>query len=152
MKSSTASRPRLPSTSSLESEQSAHFSNSSRRRATAERPLFQIARNGALDLLRRRGRVEFVPLDEEPAVPAHAAAPDERLEIRQRYDLLDAALRSLPAEHREILLLREVEELSYAEIGTALEIHEGTVKSRLARARVALLERCRRTHREEDRG
>ncbi|HQY29402.1 MAG TPA: sigma-70 family RNA polymerase sigma factor [Burkholderiaceae bacterium] len=114
--------------------------------------LFQIARNGALDLLRRRGRVEFVPLDEGPAVPAHAPAPDERLEIRQRYDLLDAALRSLPAEHREILLLREVEELSYAEIGTALEIHEGTVKSRLARARVALLERCRRTHREEDRG
>ena len=114
--------------------------------------LFQIARNGSLDLLRRRGRVEFVPIDEGLAVAANDLAPDELLEIRQQYDRLDVALRSLPAEHREILLLREVEGLSYAEMAIALETQEGTVKSRLARARVALLDRWRRTNREQDRG
>ncbi len=114
--------------------------------------LFQIARNESLDLLRRRGRVEFVPIDEGLAVAANDLAPDERLEIRQQYDRLDVALRSLPAEHREILLLREVEGLSYAEMAIALETQEGTVKSRLARARVALLDRWRRTNREQDRG
>ena len=106
--------------------------------------LFQIARNGALDVLRRRGVVEFVPIDEDPAVAAHGAAPDEQLDVRQRYGLLDATLRRLPVEHREVLLLREVEGLSYAEIAVALGINEGTVKSRIARARAALLERYRR--------
>lgn len=109
--------------------------------------LFQIARNGALDLLRRRGVVEFVPIDEDLEVPANAPAPDEWLDIRQRYGLLDETLRQLPVDHREILLLREVEDLSYAEIATTLGIQEGTVKSRIARARVALLDRYRRVSR-----
>jgi len=44
----------------------------------------------------------------------------------------------LPAEQRQAILLREIEGLSYAEISTVLDIHEGTVKSRIARARAAL--------------
>lgn len=103
--------------------------------------LFRIARNGALDLLRRRGTLEFVPIEEDADFVAQQLAPDEQVDLRQRYGLLDAVLRQLPLEHREILLLREVEQLSYAEIAATLGIQEGTVKSRIARARAALLER-----------
>ncbi len=107
--------------------------------------LFQIARNATLDLLRRRQLVEFVPLDAD--TPGEAACeprdgaplPEERLADRQRIGLLERALAALPAEQREILLLRELEDMSYAEIAATLGIHEGTVKSRLARARAAAL-------------
>lgn len=104
--------------------------------------LFQIARNAALDLLRRRQRIEFVPFDtgsadaeaRDPAPP-----PEEQLAGRQRIGLLERALGALPVDQREILLLRELEDMSYAEIAAALGINEGTVKSRLARARAAAL-------------
>lgn len=107
--------------------------------------LFQIARNATLDLLRRRQLVEFVPLDadapgEAAFEPRDAAPlPEERLADQQRIGLLERALAALPAEQREILLLRELEDMSYAEIAATLGINEGTVKSRLARARVAAL-------------
>jgi len=107
--------------------------------------LFQIARNATLDLLRRRQLVEFVPLDAdapgEAACEPHDAAPlpEERLADRQRIGLLERALGALPAGQREILLLRELEDMSYAEIAATLGVNEGTVKSRLARARAAAL-------------
>ncbi len=107
--------------------------------------LFQIARNAARDLLRRRQRVEFVPLDADVSGETAgdqsdpAPSPEQRLAGRQRLGLLERALAALPAEQREILLLRELEDMSYAEIAATLDINEGTVKSRLARARVAAL-------------
>ncbi|HEX2530522.1 MAG TPA: sigma-70 family RNA polymerase sigma factor [Burkholderiaceae bacterium] len=105
--------------------------------------LFQIARNMAFDRLRRDKRVEFVELDEEVEreTPDTAAGPDAALETAQRYRLLESALARLPSEHREILLLREIEEMSYDEIATVLGLNAGTVKSRIARARAALLAR-----------
>ncbi len=109
--------------------------------------LFQIARNTAFDLLRRRQRVEFVPLDTDTVDAvwdATTPTPETLLDSRQRLDLLERALAALPAEQREILLLRELEDLSYAELGALLRINEGTVKSRLARARVAALAQYRR--------
>lgn len=101
--------------------------------------LLQIARNGALDVLRRGRIVAFEPLDDALPVADPAATPEQRVEARRRIESLDAALRALPVEHREVLLLREVEDLSYAEIAQALDVAEGTVKSRIARARAALL-------------
>ncbi len=107
--------------------------------------LFSIAHNATLDVLRRRGRIEFVSFvdlpagEEDHALPDPARHPDERLAIRQSIELLERTLRALPFEQREILLLREVEDMSYIEIATALGIAEGTVKSRLARARSAAL-------------
>lgn len=103
--------------------------------------LFQIARNGALDLLRRRETLQFVPIEDDAVFAAPQPTPEEQLDQRQRLGLLDAALRQLPPEHREVLLLREIEQLSYADIAAALQIQEGTVKSRIARARAALLDR-----------
>lgn len=106
--------------------------------------LLQIARNGALDLLRRRGIVGFEPLEEDAPIRDRAPGPEHQMRTRQRYELLETALQAIAVEHREVLLLREVEELSYAEIAETLGVAEGTVKSRIARARAALLEQhCR---------
>lgn len=101
--------------------------------------LFRIARNQAFDLLRRRKTVEFVALDDDMDFADSAPGPQATLETAQRLRALDAALRRLPLEQREILLLRELEELPYEDIATVLGLNLGTVKSRIARARSALL-------------
>ena len=105
--------------------------------------LLQIARNAALDQLRRRRVVQFAPLDDGMDVADTAPGPEARYASRQRQALLENALQQIAAEHREILLLREVEDLSYGELAAVLAIAEGTVKSRLARARAALLQHFR---------
>ena len=105
--------------------------------------LLQIARNAALDQLRRRRLIQFAPLDDGMDVADTAPGPEARYASRQRQALLENALQQIAAEHREILLLREVEDLSYGELAAVLGIAEGTVKSRLARARAALLEHFR---------
>ena len=105
--------------------------------------LLQIARNAALDQLRHRRVVQFAPLDDGMDVADTAPGPEARYASRQRQALLENALQQIAAEHREILLLREIEDLSYAELAAVLGIAEGTVKSRLARARAALLQHFR---------
>ena len=105
--------------------------------------LLQIARNAALDQLRRRRLIQFAPLDDGMDVADTAPGPEARYASRQRQALLEHALQQIAAEHREILLLREVEDLSYGELAAVLGIAEGTVKSRLARARAALLQHFR---------
>ena len=105
--------------------------------------LLQIARNAALDQLRRRRVVQFAPLDDGMDVADTAPGPEACYASRQRQVLLEHALQQIAAEHREILLLREVEDLSYGELAAVLGIAEGTVKSRLARARAVLLEHFR---------
>lgn len=92
----------------------------------------------------RRSTVRFEPLDVDPAFADDGPGPEEQLHTRQRFVMLEAALAQLPTDHREVLLLREVEDLSYAEIAAALQVPEGTVKSRIARARSALLEVVRK--------
>lgn len=106
--------------------------------------LFGIARNAAIDLLRRRGVVEPVAPSDLPERPDMSSEPFARLDASQRLALLERALGALSPEHREILLLREVEDLAYDEIAAALGVSEGTVKSRLARARAAVLKEFRR--------
>ena len=101
--------------------------------------LYRIASNAAIDVLRRRKVVRFVPLDDDYDAPADQPGPEAQLQARQSLRALDAALARLPPQQREIVLLREVEGLSYAELAATLGIDEGTVKSRLARARVALV-------------
>lgn len=101
--------------------------------------LFRIASNAALDSLRRGKVVEFVALEEDYDVPGEFADPEAQMQARQRLRALDAALNRLPHDQRKIVLLRELEDMSYSEISAALGISEGTVKSRLARAREALI-------------
>lgn len=104
--------------------------------------LLRIARNTAIDALRRRQH-EPIALDDAVLIDSQPG-PLQQLENRRRIAQLDTLLGQLPVTQREILLLRELEGLSYRELATALDISEGTVKSRLARAREALLQ-ARRT-------
>lgn len=105
--------------------------------------LFRIASNTAMDNLRRRKVVEFVALEEDYDALNGGPDPEAQLHAKQQLHALEAALRRLPPNQREIVLLREIEGMSYSEIGATLNISEGTVKSRLARAREALISHYR---------
>lgn len=96
----------------------------------------QIVRNCCIDMIRRR-RPGTVNVDE---LTDSAAGPEQTLEISQRDRALRQALARLPAEQREILVLRDHMDLSYAEVADVLGIAKGTVMSRLHRARLALKE------------
>ena len=96
----------------------------------------QIVRNCCIDLIRRR-RPGTIDVD---VLTDSAAGPEQAREISQRDRVLQQALAMLPAEQREILVLRDYVDLSYAEIADVLGIAKGTVMSRLHRARLALKE------------
>lgn len=95
-----------------------------------------IVRNCCIDMIRRR-RPGTVEVDE---LTDSGTGPEQALEISQRDRALQQALARLPSEQREILVLRDYVDLSYAEIADVLGIAHGTVMSRLHRARLALKE------------
>lgn len=110
-------------------------------------------RNRIKYLARRRRHLagEFDEQTEEgkdsAAAPERPTAPDRLMEARETENLLQAGLLSLDEEQRELLVLREVEHLSYEEIMAITGLPEGTVKSRLHRARSALREHVERHER-----
>ena len=83
------------------------------------------------------------PIDDNPeALSATTDAnPETVLLQRIDHDLLRQALSELPIEFREVLILREMEGLSYKEIAALADLPIGTVMSRLARARARLQQR-----------
>lgn len=98
--------------------------------------LLSIAHNAHIDGRRRDARMATLdPEQLQDAIDAQARAPASDPGLRM--DLV-AALRRLPPEQREPLLLVGVEQLSYAEVAQVLHIPIGTVMSRVSRARVAL--------------
>ena len=95
----------------------------------------------------RRARRHTVGLEAETAdgeaavelpLPDPAPSPEARALGSELRRALLGALAAVSAEHREVLVLREIEGLDYAEIAAMLGVAVGTVKSRLARARAAL--------------
>lgn len=96
----------------------------------------RVVRNQCLDLIRRR-RPTVDTVDE---LSDSAPGPEASLEIIQRDQELRNALTTLSSAQREIIVLRDYMDLSYAEIASVLEIAHGTVMSRLHRARMALKE------------
>ena len=100
--------------------------------------LFRIARNLTLNYLRdarKRGRGQTDPLDAHPGVASRAMAPDAAANARETGCLLARGLANLPAKHREVLVLRELNGFDYDAIARIVGCRKGTVKSRLARAR-----------------
>lgn len=96
----------------------------------------RVVRNQCLDLIRKRRPVDDV-VDE---LSDPAPGPEASLEIVQRDQELQCALTMLSSGQREIIVLRDYMDLSYAEIAQVLDISQGTVMSRLHRARMALKE------------
>lgn len=76
--------------------------------------------------------------------PVRAAQPDRALESMQMEALLQEAIASLDDDHREVVILRDVEDLSIEEICAITELPDGTVKSRLHRARLVLRKKLQR--------
>jgi RNA polymerase sigma-70 factor (ECF subfamily) len=94
----------------------------------------------------RRHRREPVSLDEESSPPSTTSSnspqpvetPYQALELAERREVVRRALAALAEPYRTVVVLREIEDLSYEEIGQVLGIAEGTVKSRLMRGRELL--------------
>jgi RNA polymerase sigma-70 factor (ECF subfamily) len=76
--------------------------------------------------------------------PVRAAQPDRALEGIQMEQILHDAIASLDEEHRTVVVLRDVEDLSIEEICAITDLPDGTVKSRLHRARLALRKKLQR--------
>jgi len=101
--------------------------------------MYRILRNTFLTS--RAGLKAMASLDsdeEGPPEPESAETPESILLARGRQEKIGAALEALPVHYREIILLCDVEEMSYQEISQALGIPMGTVMSRLSRARKAM--------------
>ena len=96
--------------------------------------LYQIARSFCIK--ERRGARPTTPLD--VGLVDAAPSPDDQAHARQIGEALSAAIAALPAEQREVLVLRDVEGLSAEEAATVVGIEVGALKSRLHRARMAL--------------
>ena len=109
--------------------------------------LFRIARNSAISRLRKKrpklsldspsvGGDDLVPLE----LPGKVPVPSDDMERQERVQGLMDALGRMSPEHREILVLREMDNLDYETIAEMLELAVGTVRSRLHRARSQLRE------------
>jgi RNA polymerase sigma-70 factor (ECF subfamily) len=102
--------------------------------------MFRILRNTFLNS--RTGlKAATVPLEspeEDPALPVEKETPETILIDRASERILQEAMEELPVRYREVLVLCEVEEMSYQEIAATLAIPAGTVMSRLSRARRSL--------------
>jgi RNA polymerase sigma factor (sigma-70 family) len=125
------------------------FVSALRRMRDTERPIafrpwiYEIAKNACIDAHRRRSRAEEVSLtnDEGQASGDHLhlvssiPAPHEAMEVKQRLGHLCGAFGGLSEAHHEILVLRELEGLSYREIGERMGLSRPAVESTLFRAR-----------------
>lgn len=96
--------------------------------------LFTIARNQCLNALRKKGReVGFTP--EAPEPPGRGATPFQNLLKSEQAELVSRTLEQLSPSYREVVVLREYQNLSYAEIAAVTKTTVSSVKSRLFKAR-----------------
>jgi RNA polymerase sigma-70 factor (ECF subfamily) len=109
--------------------------------------MYRILRNTFLTSrtgLKATMTVPLDPQDDGPELAVASDTPETILIERSNSHLLQSAMEELPVHFREILLLCEVEEMSYQEIAETLSVPIGTVMSRLSRARKTLRDRLRR--------
>lgn len=111
--------------------------------------LYRITANACRDELRRQQRYHTVSLDSEAGnnntqaflqAPGHIPSPEEAVEKKEFNETIQQCLNNLSEEHRLVLVMREIQGMSYEEIAGVLNCSLGTVKSRLNRARQAFRE------------
>jgi RNA polymerase sigma-70 factor, ECF subfamily len=124
------------------------------RRANFQTWLISVSRNLCIDHYRsvRKERETIArdvdPADLSPATPGRSAHAE--LELRDRVQLLRAALDTLAPTLRSAVMLRDIQELSYQEIADRLGLPEGTVKSRINRGRTELARQIQRLREQQD--
>lgn len=109
--------------------------------------LYRITMNVCTDFLRKRNRAVMISMEQGAAanensqsiqIEEEAPGPDELAEKKQLKKLVQDAMACLSDEHRQVLILRDILDMSYKEISGILNVNEGTVKSRINRARTGL--------------
>lgn len=111
--------------------------------------LYTICRNCCYDFLKHKQRhaghnislYQYQNGDSDGTVieiPDHSSCPDRIFNQNQTRLIITEAINSLPYHHKEIIIMRDINQLSYEEIAQCLGISEGTVKSRINRARLKL--------------
>lgn len=108
--------------------------------------VYRLASNACIDFLRRQKRRQdiSVPMptyeddDSQPDIPDDRFLPEQELERQELRQAVLQGLEQLSLEHRQVLVMREINGLSYQEIADVLDLEAGTVKSRIARARISL--------------
>lgn len=111
--------------------------------------LYRVVSNACLDELRHRARHKVVSIDtpvspEDPSprqIPSKDPEPGHGIERAEVSNAVQQGIKELPDDHRIILVLRDIQGLSYEEIAQVLNMPLGTVKSRLNRARLSLRDR-----------
>ncbi|HEX9464131.1 MAG TPA: sigma-70 family RNA polymerase sigma factor [Alphaproteobacteria bacterium] len=120
--------------------------------------LFAIVRHAAYDWMRRNRSQEIaldVDVDGVSETSDDAAVsdnPETALLRKADHHMINEMIASLPPVLREVVVLRELQELSYQEIAEIIEVPIGTVMSRLSRARVRLIADGQRRLKETDNG
>lgn len=102
--------------------------------------LYRLVSNAAIDCLRREKKHRDTDDVDDLELPDGGPSPQEQAERSDTRDAVRRALDRLSPEHRQVLLLRFMQELDYGEIARALNVSEGTVKSRINRAKSKLRE------------
>jgi RNA polymerase sigma-70 factor (ECF subfamily) len=103
--------------------------------------LYRLTINVSIDFLRSAKRKSATPFsalgepDQVHVIPDTRYSPEKEAELSELKNALSEALKTLSDEHRAVFILRAVHEMSYTEIAEILDLEEGTVKSRLSRAR-----------------
>lgn len=109
--------------------------------------LYRITMNICKDFLRKKNKAVVISMEQGAAgsendqglqLPEEGPGPDEISEKKQLKDLVRDAMDSLSAEHRQVLILRDIMDLTYKDIAHTLDVSEGTIKSRINRARDSL--------------
>ncbi len=104
--------------------------------------VYRIASNTCKDMLRSIGRFQAVSPDDEDVflqIPDSAPTPEDAAITKEKQAQVRAAINALPTDYRLVILLCDINGLSYIEAAQSLDCPLGTVKSRLARARSLLL-------------
>ncbi len=125
--------------------------NNFRQEAAFKTWIYHITSNVCKDFLRKIKKNNEVSLDApiytaegemEKQIVDNSIGPDGIYERKELLEAIQKAISSLPEDHREVIILREIQQLSYEEIAEILDCSLGTVKSRISRARGLLKDRA----------
>ena len=108
--------------------------------ASAKSYLFKTVRNLSIDVVRKKSKREIIDLDEAILIedPDSDMRPDEAYVKKMTVEAVRECINSLPLPMRELIVMRDIDGLTYAEMAEVLGIPEGSVKSGLFRARERL--------------